>query len=123
MKIEDKTIFHGYLDEAKKNDILKVTDILVLPSYAEGMPLTILEGLAFGTAIVATDVGANSEFLKGVCNLVPSGDVAQIAHEIDQLLGNEALLNSRKRQSKDLANQFTFNDFFQKIIPVYQIKV
>jgi glycosyltransferase involved in cell wall biosynthesis len=119
-EITNKVVFHGYLDENKKNDILKVTDVLVLPSYAEGMPLTILEGLAFGIAIVATDVGANSEFLKGVCNLVPSGDTDKIAHEISELIENKSLLDSRKSQALALSAQFTFDDYFKKIIPIYQ---
>lgn len=46
--------------ESKIRDILIDSDILVCPSYSEGMPTVILEAMACGCAIIATDVGATS---------------------------------------------------------------
>lgn len=51
--------YHGVLSDANKiKSILQQTDVLVLPSHSEGMPNVILEAMASGCAILATDVGA-----------------------------------------------------------------
>ena len=59
-KIDSAQIkYHGQISDAKKiKSILQQTDIFVLPSHSEGMPNVILEAMASGCAILATDVGA-----------------------------------------------------------------
>jgi glycosyltransferase involved in cell wall biosynthesis len=52
-------IYHGQLNNKEAiKEILDKADVLVCPSYAEGMPNVILEGMACRCAIIATDVGA-----------------------------------------------------------------
>jgi len=51
-------------------DVLDSTDLLVLTSLYEGAPLTILEALACGVPVVASDVGAIREYASAGCNLV-----------------------------------------------------
>jgi glycosyltransferase involved in cell wall biosynthesis len=54
--------YHGKITDAQKiKNILSESDILVCPSYSEGMPTVILEAMASGMAIIASDVGAVSE--------------------------------------------------------------
>jgi len=48
----------GIADQEVMKTLLRGSDILVCPSHSEGMPNIILEGLASGLAIIATDVGA-----------------------------------------------------------------
>ena len=60
MKI-DNVFYHGLIEETKIiTNILDEMDILICPSYSEGMPNVILESMARGLAIIATDVGASS---------------------------------------------------------------
>lgn len=65
LKINSKNIiYHGSVSETEKlKVILRGCDVLVCPSYSEGMPNVILEAMASGLAIIATDVGA-------VCKMV-----------------------------------------------------
>lgn len=66
IKIKDeRIIYHGEIRESEKiKDILHHSDVLVCPSHSEGMPTVILEGMASGLAILATDVGAVSRQVK-----------------------------------------------------------
>jgi glycosyltransferase involved in cell wall biosynthesis len=65
-------------------DILRGLDCFVLPSLAEGISNTILEAMACGLPVVATDVGGNRELLEpGVTGeLVPAADPAALAEAI-----------------------------------------
>ena len=57
-----KIFYHGMIkDEEAIKKILKKMDIIVVPSYSEGMPTVILEAMASGCAVIATDVGAVGE--------------------------------------------------------------
>jgi len=57
--------YHGLLTtETAIQDVLDTTDVLVCPSYAEGMPTVILEAMARNCAILATDVGAVNELVS-----------------------------------------------------------
>lgn len=60
----DNINFHGIIRKEKEiMNILNQTDVLVCPSYSEGMPTVILEAMARGCAILASDVGAVSEMV------------------------------------------------------------
>jgi glycosyltransferase involved in cell wall biosynthesis len=50
-------------DEARRIDILRGADVFILPSLIEGLSLSLLEAMACGSAVVATDVGADGEVL------------------------------------------------------------
>lgn len=71
-------------------DILRGLDCFVLPSLAEGISNTILEAMASGLPVVATDVGGNGELIEeGLTGkLVPLGDVEAMATEIVALARN-----------------------------------
>ena len=58
--LSNKVIYHGrIIDIGKIKSIMDNCDILICPSYSEGMPNVILEGMSRGLAVIATDVGAN----------------------------------------------------------------
>lgn len=57
--VSNKVIYHGIVGEAEKiKGILQGTDIFVLPSHSEGMPNVVMEAMASGCAVMASDVGA-----------------------------------------------------------------
>ena len=66
--------------------LLASGDVFVLPSLQEGMSNALMEGMQAGLACVATDVGGNSEVLRGTGLLVPAGDAAALADAIELLL-------------------------------------
>lgn len=70
----------GWLPREATLDLRQNSDILVLPSHAEGLSMAVLEGLASGLAVVTTPVGAHAEVIRdGETGLfVPPGDVAAL---------------------------------------------
>jgi glycosyltransferase involved in cell wall biosynthesis len=73
--------------------LLELADLSVLPSEAEGLPMSLLETVAVGTPIVATDVGDVRWFLEvteaGIC--VPAGDEEAFEEACGRILGDPAL--------------------------------
>lgn len=72
------------------SELLQISDIFLLTSKSEGIPLTILEAFASGVPVVATDVGGIPEVINTEKNglLAASGDFRQIALHLEKILKN-----------------------------------
>lgn len=68
--------------------LLARADVVVLPSLSEGMSNAVMEAMAAGRPIVATDVGGTPELLRGRGLLVPPGDPLALAAAIEHLLAD-----------------------------------
>jgi glycosyltransferase involved in cell wall biosynthesis len=85
-------------------DVVSALDIFVLPSQSEGLPMSLLEAMALGRPVVASDVGGIPEVIQHGINglLVPSGDEDALARACLELLRNReyaARLGARARQT------------------------
>lgn len=76
----------GWVDATEKDSLLACADVVVLPSYYEGLPMCVLESMAAGVPVVSTEVGGIPEALdNGNCGrLVSPGDIDALA---DALVG------------------------------------
>jgi sugar transferase (PEP-CTERM/EpsH1 system associated) len=88
-------------------DVMRGLDAFVLPSRAEGISNTILEAMATGLPIVATDVGGNSELLDdGVSGrLVPADDIDALARAMLDDLRNPLRARQRGAVARDVAQR------------------
>lgn len=83
----NKLIYHGYLSGTDKADVYYNSDVLLLPSYGEGMPIVILEAYAAGCAVITTTVGAIPEIVNEKNGmLVTPGDRAQLHQALSSYL-------------------------------------
>lgn len=87
--ISDKVIFYGHSNEVP--ELLNAMDIFVLSSLNEGISITLLEAMASGKPVVATDVGGNGEVVvDGETGfLVPSNQPEAMVKVILELLNNK----------------------------------
>ena len=91
--IENYVKFKGYLKEKEKIKIMNSSDIFLLPSYAEGMPIAMLEAMAAGLPVISTLVGSIPEVIKEKINgyLIEPGDYKALANRIILLAKNKSL--------------------------------
>lgn len=90
LKVEHSIRFVGFKTGEEKTNIFKSAHILVLPSYSEGFPLVVLEGMASGQVIVATAVGglrsALRDYVHGSIIVSNPPNAKEIAEKIVELL-------------------------------------
>jgi glycosyltransferase involved in cell wall biosynthesis len=71
--------------------LLANADLMLLPSASDAMPMTVLESMAVGVPVLATDVGDVRQVLADAGACVPAGDSAALAAECVRLLGDAGL--------------------------------
>jgi glycosyltransferase involved in cell wall biosynthesis len=104
-------IYHGRVMESERmQQLLDQCDVLLCPSYAEGMPTVILEAMARGLAVIATDVGATSSMVSsdnGILLSAPS--IVDLRDAIKTMLNQSgAEVFNLKEQSLSAVRQFTW---------------
>lgn len=89
----DAVSFTGYLSQDQVAQAMQAADIFVLPSFAEGVPVVLMEAFASGTPVIATQVAGVGELVEdGVSGfLVPPGDMDTLADRIRTLAADPDL--------------------------------
>lgn len=120
--LKDLVRFHGNVDHEGLADVYRRGDIFVLPSLAEGMPNVLLEALASGLPLVATDTGGSLELILPDINgfIVPKGDTDALAERLKVLLERPDLRAAFGRQSRERARVFAWEDIAARTEGVYQ---
>lgn len=118
--IEDRVLFLGHRDDIA--ELLLETDVVVLPSLYEGFPLTILEAMAAGKPVVATQIGGIDEMVQSGVNgiLVRPADPEALAAGIRRVLDDPAgagRLGAAARTT--VLEQFTLEKMCKRVEEVY----
>lgn len=90
--LNDCFVMEGWVDGPKKTTLLNRADFFVLPSYIEGLPISVLEAMSHRLPILATPVGGIPEIV-GADNglLVEPGNVAALSDAIARLVADAPL--------------------------------
>ena len=114
--------FGGWADQSRLAIERAMADVLVLPSYDEGLPLVILEAMASGLAVICTPVGEiGSTFVDGRQALfVQPGDIDGIAAAIDRVLGDDRLRERLEQAGmRDWEERFSMERFFRNLSAIH----
>ena len=122
LEIEDVVDFCGWTDGEKKSELLRTCQMMVLPSYNEGLPIAILEAMSYGMPIVATDVGDISSAIKDGENgyLVEPGNIEALFNSLYSIMQDKEKYDLFSKNAKDMAmRMFSDTLFFSSIRGCY----
>lgn len=119
--LDGRVHFEGMVDDVA--GYLLRTDLLVLTTHWEGLPISILEGLTFGLPVLATDVsGVREQVLDGVNGvLVPPRDEHAVARALARLMDHPEQLEALAAASRPLyLERFTLDRMCAETLQLYR---
>jgi glycosyltransferase involved in cell wall biosynthesis len=113
--------FAGWVNGEKKKELLANCDIYILPSYNEGLPMSILEAMTFGKPIISTPVGGIPEVVKPGFNgwLFKPGDREALTKIIFEALEHEERLATYGKNSLALSSNYLPDAVFSLLDTLY----
>ncbi|MDB5184233.1 MAG: glycosyl transferase group 1 [Candidatus Saccharibacteria bacterium] len=113
--------FAGRADGQKLIDYYKQSDVFVLPSEREGMPLVLLEAMAMGLPIVATNVTGNRDVVSDGKNglLVPYGDPVALRAALLKITKDKQLYANLNAGAIKRSKQYSWTKLVQRLDTLY----
>jgi glycosyltransferase involved in cell wall biosynthesis len=99
--------FKGWVSGEAKTNILQQAAVYVLPSYNEGMPISILEAMSYGMPVIASRVGGIPEMIEDQHSglLIEPGNKTQLREAMERLILEPELISIMGKKSKDIFNE------------------
>lgn len=118
-------IYHGFTDEPLKK--ISEAEIFILPSYIEGLSLSLIDATMLGKAIITTNIDGNPEVVEDQRNglLIPAKDSNALARAIEKLLSNPKLVEKFGHQSRlKYLQEFDYEKtIHEKLIPLLNKRI
>jgi glycosyltransferase involved in cell wall biosynthesis len=112
-------VVQGY-ERAELPGLLAGEHALLLPSYAEGFSLALVEGMACGLAPIATSVGAAPDLIADEGLLVPPGDAPALAAAVHRLAGDRTLLDRMRAAAQRRVQELSWRRVAQDTVAIYE---
>ena len=116
----DKLCYHGFVTGEEKKEMYRQADVLVLPSYSEGLPMVVLEAFGSGCGVIATKVGALPEIVtEEVGILVKPGDLDGLRQAVQTYIAMPSeKLHQQKVHNLKAADKFTLEQFVKGVAKI-----
>ncbi|TPG58945.1 glycosyltransferase family 4 protein [Hymenobacter nivis] len=120
--LSDAVVIMGHINNEQKDSILRKGHILVLPSFNEGLPMALLEAMAYGLVPVTTPVGGIPDVVTSGENglLVAPGDEAALLKSITSLLAAPRHYQQMSANAKQRVGQgFELRRYKERLAELY----
>lgn len=120
--LSDFVSYEGWISGQKKIECLTWEDVYILPSYNEGLPIAILEAMAYRHPIISTPVGGIPEVVESGINgiLIEPGNVEGIANAIKFYMDYPELIKTEGTNAYNKVKDFFPKSVFNELINIYK---
>lgn len=117
--LSDSIKFLGFIEDTPT--LINRSDIIVLPSYNEGLPLSLIEGMAMGKPLISTDIAGIPELIENEINglLITPGRVDELTLSLSKLIDSKELRIQMGQKGRKLFQE----KFTQKMTSKELIKI
>jgi len=121
-RLQDNVEVFSWMDTIERDALLARADAFLLPSYAEGLPMSLLEAMANGLAPICTPVGSIPEFVRDGVNglLVPPGDTDKLAAAIERLVRDRDARMRMARIARATVEPLSLTRYAQRLTSIYR---
>ncbi|MDW2799655.1 glycosyltransferase family 4 protein [Clostridium boliviensis] len=128
LKVSNYISFLGYRNDMM--EILQIADLFIFPSYQEGLPMALLEAMAYGLPVICSDIRGSRDLMgkceKDTMNVCDGGilikhadDVKSFSKAIYLILQNKELLNEMSSKNKIKVKNFSQINVNEAMINIY----
>jgi glycosyltransferase involved in cell wall biosynthesis len=123
--LTDRIRMPGWVDPERVETTMSGSDILVLPSLSEGLPIVGTRALGTGLALLASDIGGNRDVVRHGVNgfLCDLTDIDSFENALRRLLMSDELLVNMKRESRRLAEKFDVHAIGSRFERIFEASV
>ncbi|MEW5946200.1 MAG: glycosyltransferase family 1 protein [bacterium] len=118
--VGDDVLFPGYVERSDLPALYRRAEVFVYPSLGEGFGMPVLEAMACGAPVVASDNTAFPEVVGDGGMLVNPADVEEIAGSLGMLLSSEERREEMSRRARARSLLFSWDDSAEKMLGAYR---
>lgn len=118
---EGSVIFAGYRNDTK--EIYQAADIFIFPSLREGLPVSVMEAMASGVPIIASDIRGNKDLIvdgKGGYLISDPTDYRAYAEKIAELISNNEECKEIRSFNLERIKLFSIDNVKEQMIKIYE---
>lgn len=118
----DRVEVHGWISGAERDSLLESSDVFVLPSHAEGVPMAMLEAMAHGLPVITTAVGGIPDIVVdgGEGLIVRPGAIGELREAMQKLVESEPLRLKLGRCARSRAQQCDVTQYSASLTRIYR---
>jgi glycosyltransferase involved in cell wall biosynthesis len=117
--IDSVVHFTGFVPDKDLVHLYKACQVFVLPSYLEGFGLPVVEAMACGAAVIASDVGSLPKLLNGAGELFDPHDMLALVDCLKRILGSSAYKQELQRRSLQRALDFSWESSARQLVSIF----
>jgi glycosyltransferase involved in cell wall biosynthesis len=121
-RIADNTeiIGTGYITGETLNQVYSHAGLFVLPSYHEGLPISLLEAMSYGLPVLVSDIAANREVGLADKRFFKCGNAGDLKKKLENLLGQELSAEEKQSFRSQVAEKYNWEKIAAQTIGVYE---
>lgn len=116
-------IFTGFVSGEVLDELYSNAYLYVLPSNLEGMPLSLLEAMSYGNAVLGSDIAEIADVVEDKAVLFKKSDTMDLKNKLENLLIDKELVTKLKREASDfICKKYNWEEIADETIELYRRK-